>query len=54
MHLEQRHIRLILISLLCVLNVGFGLYAGAPLLVSSGAVGACFVAARTAEAGATA
>jgi hypothetical protein len=39
-----------LLLLLCLLNIGFGLYAGAPLLVGSGAIGACYVALVTAQA----
>ena len=36
--------------LLCLLNIGFGLFAGAPLLVSSGALGTCYVALMTCPA----
>ncbi|MGA2066743.1 MAG: hypothetical protein ABSG86_17330 [Thermoguttaceae bacterium] len=50
MHLQQRCIRMSLLLLLCLLNIGFGLYAGAPLLVGSGAIGACYVALVTAQA----
>ena len=51
MHLEPRYIRMSLVMLLSLLNVGFGLYAGATLLVSSGALGTCYAALMTCRAG---
>ena len=54
MHLEPHCIRMSLVMLLSLLNVGFGLYAGATLLVSSGALGACYAALMMSRAGAAA
>jgi hypothetical protein len=55
MHCNQRCVRASLILVFCLLNIGFGLYAGALPLLAGGVAGTCYVALMmTSKAGGTA
>jgi hypothetical protein len=51
MHYDRRCLRMSLIAVFCLLNIGFGLYAHAAPLAFSGVAGLCCVALLTMKRG---